>query len=202
MARRRSASAPRCSKTMPDFRRDHLRFRRRAPRKRVRGQPSARRSCSPSWGTRHSVEDALTTLHGTQRQRFHRRDRRAGSGRELPPEFHERTEGREPPRASRGIEAVVGAVDFVRSLPADTTEGGGFVELDPLDTDPSRASRLSGGIRRSYLQRPGACRTRQAGSPTSISMPRGRSGSPIERLRDHRGFARSARQARSRRALG
>ena len=33
-----------CSKTMPEFRRDHLRLRRRAPRKRVRGQPA----CSPS----------------------------------------------------------------------------------------------------------------------------------------------------------
>lgn len=69
-------------------------------------------------GHRHSVEDTLRNYVGLAGKDFiaaieHR------IGAELPSEFHDRLKEKSRRALREGIEAVVGAVDFVRSLPPD-----------------------------------------------------------------------------------
>jgi HAD superfamily hydrolase (TIGR01509 family) len=69
-------------------------------------------------GHRHSVEDTLRNYVGLAGKDFIAAiEQRIGT--ELPPEFHDRLKDKSRRALREGIEAVVGAVDFVRSLPPD-----------------------------------------------------------------------------------
>lgn len=69
-------------------------------------------------GHRTSVEDALKHYVGLSGPQFiDAIERRIGTA--LPPEFHERRKAENLRVLREGIQAVVGAVDFVRSLPPD-----------------------------------------------------------------------------------
>jgi len=69
-------------------------------------------------GHRHSVEDTLKNYVGLAGKDFIAAiEERIGT--ELPPEFHAQMKEKSRRALREGIEAVVGAVDFVRSLPAD-----------------------------------------------------------------------------------
>jgi HAD superfamily hydrolase (TIGR01509 family) len=69
-------------------------------------------------GHRHSVEEALQHYVGLSgRQFIEAIERRIGEP--LPPEFHERRREQSVRALREGVAAVVGAVDFVRSLPPD-----------------------------------------------------------------------------------
>jgi HAD superfamily hydrolase (TIGR01509 family) len=69
-------------------------------------------------GHRHSVEDTLRNYVGLAGRDFIAaiEDR---IGAPLPPEFHDRLREKSRLALREGIEAVVGAVDFVRALPAE-----------------------------------------------------------------------------------
>jgi HAD superfamily hydrolase (TIGR01509 family) len=69
-------------------------------------------------GHRHSVEEALDLYVGLAGPQFIDaiEDRIGGP---LPPEFHERRKEQSVRALQEGVRAVVGAVDFVRSLPPD-----------------------------------------------------------------------------------
>jgi HAD superfamily hydrolase (TIGR01509 family) len=69
-------------------------------------------------GHRHSVEDTLRNYVGLAGRDFIAAiEQRIGE--ELPPEFHDRLREKSRHALREGIEAVVGAVDFVRALPAE-----------------------------------------------------------------------------------
>jgi HAD superfamily hydrolase (TIGR01509 family) len=69
-------------------------------------------------GHRHSVEDTLRNYVGLAGKDFIAAiEERIGA--ELPPEFHDRMKEKSRIALREGIEAVVGAVDFVRALPAE-----------------------------------------------------------------------------------
>jgi HAD superfamily hydrolase (TIGR01509 family) len=69
-------------------------------------------------GHRHSVEDTLRNYVGLAGKDFIAAiEQRIGA--ELPPEFHDRLKEKSRRALREGIEAVVGAVDFVRALPPD-----------------------------------------------------------------------------------
>jgi HAD superfamily hydrolase (TIGR01509 family) len=69
-------------------------------------------------GHRHTVEETLRTYVGLSGKDFIAAiEERIGT--ELPPEFHEQMKEKSRRALREGIEAVVGAVEFVRSLPAD-----------------------------------------------------------------------------------
>lgn len=69
-------------------------------------------------GHRHSVEETLRNYVGLAGKDFIAAiEQRIGA--ELPPEFHEQMKEKSRRALREGIEAVVGAVEFVRSLPAD-----------------------------------------------------------------------------------
>jgi HAD superfamily hydrolase (TIGR01509 family) len=68
-------------------------------------------------GHRHSVEETLKNYVGLAGPDFIAAiERRIGA--ELPPEFHDRLREKSRRALAEGIEAVVGAVDFVQGLPA------------------------------------------------------------------------------------
>jgi HAD superfamily hydrolase (TIGR01509 family) len=69
-------------------------------------------------GHRHSVEETFKHYAGLSGQQFIDAIE-ARIGAPLPPEFHERTKVRAMEALRDGIEAVVGAVDFVQSLPVE-----------------------------------------------------------------------------------
>ena len=69
-------------------------------------------------GHRHSVEDALKHYVGLSGPQFIAAIE-ARVGASLPPEFHDRLREHSVSALREGIEAVAGAVEFVRSLPAD-----------------------------------------------------------------------------------
>jgi len=69
-------------------------------------------------GHRHSVEETLKNYVGLAGKDFIAAIE-ARIGTELPPEFHDRMRQKSREVLLEGIEAVVGAVDFVRSLPQD-----------------------------------------------------------------------------------
>jgi HAD superfamily hydrolase (TIGR01509 family) len=69
-------------------------------------------------GHRHSVEETLRHYVGLAGKNFIAAiEQRIGT--ELPPEFHEQMKEKSRRALREGIEAVVGAVEFVRSLPSD-----------------------------------------------------------------------------------
>jgi HAD superfamily hydrolase (TIGR01509 family) len=69
-------------------------------------------------GHRHSVEETLRNYVGLAGKDFIAAiEQRIGT--ELPPEFHEQMKEKSRQALREGIEAVVGAVDFVRSLPPE-----------------------------------------------------------------------------------
>lgn len=69
-------------------------------------------------GHRHSVEETLRNYVGLAGKDFIAAiEERIGT--ELPPEFHDRMKEKSRRALREGIEAVVGAVDFVRALPPD-----------------------------------------------------------------------------------
>jgi HAD superfamily hydrolase (TIGR01509 family) len=69
-------------------------------------------------GHRHSVEETLRHYVGLAGKDFIAAiEQRIGT--ELPPEFHEQMKEKSRRALREGIEAVVGAVEFVRSLPSD-----------------------------------------------------------------------------------
>jgi HAD superfamily hydrolase (TIGR01509 family) len=69
-------------------------------------------------GHRHSVEDTLRNYVGLAGKDFIAAiESRIGT--ELPPEFHDLMRQKSREALREGIQAVVGAVDFVRSLPVD-----------------------------------------------------------------------------------
>jgi HAD superfamily hydrolase (TIGR01509 family) len=69
-------------------------------------------------GHRHTVEETLRNYVGLSGKDFIAAiEERIGT--ELPPEFHEQMKEKSRRALREGIEAVVGAVEFVRSLPAD-----------------------------------------------------------------------------------
>ncbi len=69
-------------------------------------------------GHRHSVEEALDLYVGLAGPQFiDAIEARIGGA--LPPEFHERRKEQSVRALQDGVGAVVGAVDFVRSLPSD-----------------------------------------------------------------------------------
>jgi HAD superfamily hydrolase (TIGR01509 family) len=69
-------------------------------------------------GHRHSVEETLRHYVGLAGRDFIAAiEQRIGT--ELPPEFHEQMKEKSRRALREGIEAVVGAVEFVRSLPSD-----------------------------------------------------------------------------------
>jgi HAD superfamily hydrolase (TIGR01509 family) len=69
-------------------------------------------------GHRHSVEETLRNYVGLAGKDFIAAiEQRIGA--ELPPEFHEQMKEKSRRALREGIEAVVGAVEFVRSLPSD-----------------------------------------------------------------------------------
>jgi HAD superfamily hydrolase (TIGR01509 family) len=69
-------------------------------------------------GHRHSVEETLRHYVGLAGRDFVAAiEQRIGT--ELPPEFHEQMKEKSRRALREGIEAVVGAVEFVRSLPSD-----------------------------------------------------------------------------------
>jgi HAD superfamily hydrolase (TIGR01509 family) len=69
-------------------------------------------------GHRHSVEETFRHYAGLSGQQFiDAIESRIGAP--LPPEFHERTKTRATDALRDGIDAVVGAVDFVLGLPMD-----------------------------------------------------------------------------------
>jgi HAD superfamily hydrolase (TIGR01509 family) len=69
-------------------------------------------------GHRHTVEEALKHYVGLAGPQFVEAvERRIGT--QLPPEFHERRREQSVRALEEGVRAVVGAVDFVRSLPTD-----------------------------------------------------------------------------------
>lgn len=69
-------------------------------------------------GHRHTVEEALEHYVGLAGPQFiHAIEARIGGP--LPPEFHERRKAQSVRALQEGVRAVVGAVDFVRSLPSD-----------------------------------------------------------------------------------
>jgi HAD superfamily hydrolase (TIGR01509 family) len=69
-------------------------------------------------GHRHSVEDTLRNYVGLAGKDFIAAiEQRIGT--ELPPEFHDHMREKSRRALREGIEAVVGAVEFVRALPAD-----------------------------------------------------------------------------------
>jgi len=69
-------------------------------------------------GHRHSVEDTLRNYVGLAGKDFIAAiEERIGT--ELPPRFHEQLKEKSRRALRDGIEAVVGGVDFVRSLPPD-----------------------------------------------------------------------------------
>jgi HAD superfamily hydrolase (TIGR01509 family) len=69
-------------------------------------------------GHRHSVEETLRHYVGLAGKNFIAAiEQRIGT--ELPPEFHEQMKEKSRRALREGIEAVVGAVVFVRSLPSD-----------------------------------------------------------------------------------
>src|SRR4051812_47016230 len=70
------------------------------------------------FGHRHSVEEALEHYVGLAGADF-LATVEARIGAPLPPEFHERRKEQSIRALQEGVRAVVGAVDFVRSLPAD-----------------------------------------------------------------------------------
>ncbi len=67
-------------------------------------------------GHRHSVEEALEHYVGLAGQQFFDAVE-ARIGEQLPPEFHARRREQSIRALREGVRAVVGAVDFVRSLP-------------------------------------------------------------------------------------
>jgi HAD superfamily hydrolase (TIGR01509 family) len=67
-------------------------------------------------GHRHSVEEALEYYVGLAGQQFYDAVQ-ARIGEPLPAEFHERRREQSIRALQEGVRAVVGAVDFVRSLP-------------------------------------------------------------------------------------
>ncbi len=67
-------------------------------------------------GHRHSVEEALEHYVGLAGPQFFEAVE-ARIGGPLPPEFHERRKEQSVRALQEGVRAVVGAVDFVRSLP-------------------------------------------------------------------------------------
>ena len=69
-------------------------------------------------GHRHSVEDTLRNYVGLAGKDFVAAIE-ARIGTQLPPEFHDRMKQKSRDALREGIEAVVGAVDFVRTLPAE-----------------------------------------------------------------------------------
>jgi HAD superfamily hydrolase (TIGR01509 family) len=69
-------------------------------------------------GYRHSVEDTFKHYAGLSGQQFIDAIE-ARIGMPLPPEFHDRTKARAVEALRDGIEAVVGAVDFVQALPLE-----------------------------------------------------------------------------------
>jgi len=69
-------------------------------------------------GHPHEVEDALKNYVGLSGKHFIAAvERRIGA--EPPPEFHRRMKAEGARAMQEGIEAVAGAIDFVRSLPAE-----------------------------------------------------------------------------------
>jgi HAD superfamily hydrolase (TIGR01509 family) len=69
-------------------------------------------------GHRHSIEETLRHYVGLAGKDFVAAiEQRIGT--ELPPEFHEQMKEKSRRALREGIEAVVGAVEFVRSLPSD-----------------------------------------------------------------------------------
>jgi HAD superfamily hydrolase (TIGR01509 family) len=69
-------------------------------------------------GHRHTVEEALKNYVGLAGPQFIEAvERRIGA--QLPPEFYERRKEQSVRALEEGVKAVVGAVDFVRSLPPD-----------------------------------------------------------------------------------
>jgi HAD superfamily hydrolase (TIGR01509 family) len=69
-------------------------------------------------GHRHTVEEAIKHYVGLAGPQFIEAiERRIGEP--LPPEFHERRREQSIRALEEGVRAVVGAVDFVRSLPPD-----------------------------------------------------------------------------------
>lgn len=69
-------------------------------------------------GHRHTVEEALEHYVGLAGPQFIQAIE-ARIGGPLPPEFHERRKAQSVRALQEGVRAVVGAVDFVRSLPSD-----------------------------------------------------------------------------------
>ena len=69
-------------------------------------------------GHRHSIEETFKHYAGLSGQQFIDAIE-ARIGARLPQEFHERTKARAAKVLRDGIDAVVGAVDFVRALPAE-----------------------------------------------------------------------------------
>ena len=69
-------------------------------------------------GHRHSVEDTLRHYVGLAGKDFIAAIE-ARTGAELPPEFHQRLREKSIQALRNGIGAVVGAVEFVQSLPAE-----------------------------------------------------------------------------------
>lgn len=69
-------------------------------------------------GHRHTVEEAVSHYAGLSGTDFVAAIERR-IGRQLPPQFHQRMKAESMRALTDGIDAVAGAVDFVRSLPPD-----------------------------------------------------------------------------------
>ena len=72
---------------------------------------------------------------------------------------------------NEGIDAVAGAVDFVRSLPPDLPKSGRLVKLDPVDSRPSRPPRPCAKHSASMSTAAASMWIAASRRPTSIFMP-------------------------------
>ena len=164
---------------MPELRRDHLRLRRRAARKRVRGQPAARRAADrPRPSDQRRGGDQHITSGSSGRDFIAAIEARIGgrASRRIP-RAHARSRAS---RASRGLRRGRRRGRFRprrcrptcprRSL--RRARRAGSRTISPISASPTRSATTC-------LQRPRACRARQAGarplSPRRASARRRRS---------------------------
>ena len=156
---------------MNDIRRDHFRLRRSPPRKRVRGQSTWLAELLTEPWSSDTAWGSDRTLHRPCRTGFHRHCRSSDR-----PAVTARIPSMQTREASatalrEGIDAVAGAVDFVRSLPAGLAQGGRVIELDALDPHTSRSPRPSRSCSSRTSTAAGSMSSAASQRPISTFMP-------------------------------
>ena len=114
-------------------------------------------------------------------------------GRPLPDDFHAARAEEDARAIAEGLEAVAGAVAFIRGLPPDLPKAICSSSSSRLDREPSRPSRPRRRVRRHDLLAAASMSRAASRRPTSISTPPRRSACRSTASRSSR-IRRSASQ--------